>query len=198
MGVLNVDSEKMTYFDLEDDQMTEYSCLDYGILSNTQFVLVCKLFSKFQSPSAQENYQLFLYNMSNFKLLDTYSLTAEAVDVEIRTNPSFNGNFVLQFLSIENKPTHRMFAVLNNKIASASVPAKLTNFRIVCECLNYLIGIYGDEPFHTFMNIRNYTVVKRTPIYDIEFPYDPTNATIGGKYYLVQSNILAISNKHSG
>lgn len=100
VGVLNVGSGDATYFDLEDYQLTDYSCLDYGILSNTQFVIVCKSFSKINSVSAQENYQLFLYNMSNFKLLDTYSLTADTTDVEIKTNPSFNGNFLLQFLSI--------------------------------------------------------------------------------------------------
>lgn len=91
-----------------------------------------------------------------------------------------------------------MFTVINNKITSVTSPTNLTNFRIVSECLNYIIGIYGDEPFHTFLNIRNYTVAKRTPIYDIDFPNDPSNLTIGGKYYLVQNNILAISNKYNG
>lgn len=88
-----------------------------------------------------------------------------------------------------------MFSVLNNKIISGALPANLTNFLIVSDCLNYLVGIYGNQPFHTFLNIRNYTVAKKTPIYDVDFPHDPSNLTIGGKYYLVQNNILSICNK---
>lgn len=76
VAVLNIETGKTTYFDLENDKMSDFSCLDYGILSNTQFVIVCKLMNKVEYSSSQDSYQLWLYNTSNFKLLDTYSLTA--------------------------------------------------------------------------------------------------------------------------
>jgi len=42
--------------------------------------------------------QLRLYNLSNFMILDTYSLALEADSVELKTNPNFNYTFILQGL----------------------------------------------------------------------------------------------------
>lgn len=179
---------------MDEEGRADFTCFDYGILSNTQFVLVCKSLAKKKLSSAQEYYQLWLYNMSNFKLLDTYSVLAEATDLEIKTNPSFNSAFILQTFDAQNKPNLRMFQVVNNKITSGTIPSNFTNFRIAADCLNYLVGVFGDEPYHSFVNVRNFTVVKKTPIYDFGHKYNSSDLIEGIKDYMVQSNIIAICN----
>ena len=82
--------------------------------------------------------------MSNFKLLDTYRVLADATNVEIKTNPNFNSAFILQAFDTQNKPTLRMFQVVNNKITSGVIPSNFTNFRIVADGLSYIIGMFGD------------------------------------------------------
>ena len=132
--------------------------------------------------------------MSNFKLLDAYSVLAEATDLEIKTNPSFNSAFILQTFDAQSKPTLRMYQVVNNKITSGTIPSNFTNFKIVADCLNYIIGVFGDEPFHNFVNVRNFTVIKKTPIYDIGQKYNSSDFVYGIKDYMVQNNIMAICN----
>ena len=79
MGVVNVESRKVTYFEMDGESKTDFTCFDYGILSDSQFVLVCQ--SLTGNRQEAQGYQLWLYNMSNFKLLDTYSVLAEATDL---------------------------------------------------------------------------------------------------------------------
>ena len=194
VGVVKVGTGKVTYFDMEGESMTDFTCFDYGILSNAQFVLVCQSLKRNEQLSAQNSYQLWLYNISNFKLLDTYSVLAEATDLEIKTNPNFNSAFILQTFNAQNKPTLRMFQIINNKITSGSIPSNFTNFRIAADCLNYLVGVFGDEPFHSFVNVKDFTVIKKTPIYDLGHKYNSSDFLEGIKDYMVQNNILAICN----
>ena len=53
VGVINVGTGKVTYFDMDGEKMTDFECLDFGILSNTQFVLACRSLSKNKLASAQ-------------------------------------------------------------------------------------------------------------------------------------------------
>ena len=66
---MNVETAKLTYFDFDGENMTGPFCLDYGILDDTRFVIVCE-------TGQNNSYQLRLYNLSNFKLLDIYSVNA--------------------------------------------------------------------------------------------------------------------------
>lgn len=79
VGVVNIETAKLTYFDFDGENKTGPVCFDYGILDDTRFVLVCGSASKNQQ--APSSYQLRLYNMTNFKLLDTYSVSAEATNL---------------------------------------------------------------------------------------------------------------------
>lgn len=109
MGVVNVASRNATYFDMDGKNMTDFVCFDYGILSDTQFVLVCQSLKTSQLNSELDLYQLWLYNTSNFKLLDTYSILAEKTELEIKTNPSFNSAFILQNFDGKKNPILRMY-----------------------------------------------------------------------------------------
>ena len=101
------------------------------------------------------SYQLRLYNLTNYKLLDVYAISAEATNLELKTNPSFNLNFILQISNGENQmPKHQMFKIVNNRITASST--NLTNFRIITDCLNYVVGIFGEEPYHSFININTF------------------------------------------
>ncbi len=71
VGVVNVVTGKLTYFDFDGENRTGPYCFDYGILDDNRFVLVC-------GSGQDTSYQLRLYNLSNFGLLDTYSISAEA------------------------------------------------------------------------------------------------------------------------
>ena len=53
VGVIKVATGKVTYFDMDAEKMTDFECLDFGILSNTQFVLACRSLSKNKLVSAQ-------------------------------------------------------------------------------------------------------------------------------------------------
>lgn len=178
---MNVETGKLTYFDFDGEDRTR--CFDYGILDDNRFILVC-------GPPSDTFYQLRLYNLSNFKLLDTYSIITKASKLEIYTNPNFNLTFILQILNYyEGNPLQLLFfRVVNNRITMSNT--NLTNFKIITDCLNYLVGFFGDEPYHSFINVNNLQVVKKTPRYDIYsriFRYGPRD-------YFVQENILTICN----
>lgn len=53
VGVVKVGSGKVTYFDMDGENMTDFECIDFGILSNTQFVLACQSLSKNKLVYAQ-------------------------------------------------------------------------------------------------------------------------------------------------
>lgn len=63
-----------------------------------------------------------------------------------------------------------------------STPANLNNFKIFTYCLNYLIGKYKNENYHSFIDIKDFEVVKKITL------------SRSNKYaYIVQNNILVIT-----
>lgn len=179
VGVISLETGKLTYFDFDGENRTGPYCFDYGILDDTRFILVC-------GSGQDTSYQLRLYNSSNFRLIDTYTISAETSNLEIKTNPNFNLSFFLQILNENAPPKLQFFKVINNRITLSST--NLTNFKIVTDCLNYLIGIFGEEAYHSFININNSQIVKKTPRYDVNQKY----SAYGPKEYFVQNNVLGI------
>ena len=58
---------------------------------------------------------------------------------------------MLQIFNGNSQPSLKLFKIVNNKITASTT--NLTNFRIATDGLNYLIGIFGEEPYHSFINI---------------------------------------------
>lgn len=73
VGLVNIEYPKIAYV----DGTAASKCYDYGIIDSNRFVAVCADDMAIQDPQqAQRYYQLRLYNTSNLKILDTYSISS--------------------------------------------------------------------------------------------------------------------------